>query len=82
MSRDVERALDDIETRVRDVFTVLENVAILRRALSDIDQRVAEVREMIKTQPAPLPECNPRQLTLHMGDGRQLEFDLRTSQKD
>jgi len=80
MSRDVERALDDIETRVRDVFTVLENVAILRRALSDIDQRVAEVREMIKTQPAPLPECNPRQLTLHMGDGNQLEFDLRTPQ--
>ena len=80
MIRTWEKALDEMEERVQDLHAMLGTVDLMRRAFAAVDREIGALRQDIASRTVGDDLPNPRQLTLHMEGGEQLEFDLRTPQ--
>jgi len=80
MTKEVDAILAQVERRVDDMGHAARVVA---SAVADVHRLQERLKLLVGIELA-LPRNsvppNPRQLTLHMGDGNQLEFDLRTPQ--
>lgn len=70
-----KQAIDDLERRLEDLDALS---AQFTSALVDIHRRAAEIRQFVEMddRTAGVRARNPRQLTLHMDHGEQLEFNL------